>query len=86
MYSSVGRVTLSERPSEPLSKPRGRVNPNQNHRELLRRVVNEVVGDYARRSKDAWKNIVRKYRIEDARIGPMITITADENWLQYRLR
>lgn len=55
-------------------------------RELLQSVVNEVVGDYALRSKDAWKNIVRKYRIEDARIDPMITITADENWLQYRLR
>jgi len=55
-------------------------------KEMLQRIVEEVVGEYAVQSKDAWKTVVRKYRIEDARIDPMITIRADENWLEYTIR
>lgn len=55
-------------------------------RNTLERVVNEVIGDYAIQSKDAWKNVVRKYRIEEARIEPMITLRADENWIEFRVR
>jgi small-conductance mechanosensitive channel len=55
-------------------------------RDTLSRVVTEVIGDYAAQSKDAWKNVVRKYRIEEARIEPMITLQADENWIEYRVR
>jgi small-conductance mechanosensitive channel len=55
-------------------------------KEMLERVVNEVVGDYARVSHDAWKDVVRKYRIEAARIEPMITMRADENWIEFTLR
>jgi small-conductance mechanosensitive channel len=55
-------------------------------RDMLQRVVTEIVGDYAIQSKDAWKDVVRKYRIEEARIDPMITIRADENWIEYTIR
>ncbi len=55
-------------------------------REMLRRVVEEVVGDYAARSKDSWKGVVKKYLIEEARIEPMITMRADENWIEFTAR
>jgi len=55
-------------------------------RQMIEAVVNEVCGDYALKSKDAWKTMVRKYRIEDARIDPMVTIRADQNWIEYTVR
>ena len=55
-------------------------------RDMLERVVTEVVGDYARESKNAWKDVVKKYRIEDARIDPVITMKADENWIEFTVR
>ena len=55
-------------------------------RQLIEGVVNEVCGEYALKSKDAWKTVVRKYRIEDARIDPMVTIRSDENWIEYTVR
>jgi small-conductance mechanosensitive channel len=55
-------------------------------RELLRRIVDEVVGGYAVRSRDAWKSVVVKYRIEDAPVDPMITLSADENWIDFTIR
>jgi small-conductance mechanosensitive channel len=55
-------------------------------RTVLQRVVNEVCGDYARESRDAWKLVVQKYRIEDALIEPMVTIRPDENWVQFTIR
>ncbi len=55
-------------------------------REMLEKVVGEVVGSYARQSKDAWAEVVRKYRIEEARIDPMITLRADENWVEFTVR
>lgn len=55
-------------------------------REVLMRVVTEEIGDYALQSKDAWKNVVRRYRIEEARIEPILTLRADENWIEYRIR
>lgn len=55
-------------------------------RETLERLANEVIGNYALQSKDAWTNVVRKYRIEEARIEPMITLRPDQNWIEYRVR
>jgi small-conductance mechanosensitive channel len=55
-------------------------------RTVLQGVVEEVCGDYARKSRDAWKLVVQKYRIEDALIEPMVTIRPDENWVQFTIR
>jgi small-conductance mechanosensitive channel len=55
-------------------------------KEMLEKVVDEVIGDYAIASKEAWKDVVRKYRIEDARIDPLITIRADQNWIEFTVR
>jgi small-conductance mechanosensitive channel len=55
-------------------------------RNLLHDVVREVMGDYAAQSRAAWKGIVGKYRIENANVEPMITLRADENWIEFTLR
>lgn len=55
-------------------------------RETLRAVVNEVCGDYAVRSREAWKDAVQKYRLEEANIDPVITLAATDNWIEFTAR
>ncbi len=37
-------------------------------------------------SKAAWSNFVRQYRIEEARLDPMVTMSFDSNWIEFNLR
>jgi len=55
-------------------------------REILTRVVNEVVGEYVVYAKGAWPEIVKKYKIEDARIEPTIIMVATDNWMEFTVR
>jgi small-conductance mechanosensitive channel len=55
-------------------------------RQILSRVANEVVGEYATEAARAWKDIVRKFLIEDATVAPMVTLAANDNWIQFTLR
>jgi len=54
--------------------------------EVLEKVANEVCGEFSRQSKEAWRQVVEKYRIEEARIDPMVSIRADHNWIEYTIR
>ena len=44
------------------------------------------MGDYSKLATASWENMVKKFLIEDAQVTPMITMTADENWMTYSLR
>ena len=55
-------------------------------RDILERVGKEVVGDYAAGAKATWQAIVRKYRIEEAPVEPMVTRVANDNWMEFTLR
>ena len=55
-------------------------------RKIFAGVVNEVCGDYAGESKEAWKKAVMKYQLEDARIEPMVTLVANDNWIEFTAR
>ena len=55
-------------------------------RDLIARVAGDVVGQYAKDAASGWKQVVQSYRIEDAAVEPMVTLTADENWLTFTLR
>jgi len=55
-------------------------------REILQRVLAETVGDYAAWAKETWKEMVKKYRIEDERVEPMVTMTANDNWMEFTVR
>ncbi|HUU14437.1 MAG TPA: mechanosensitive ion channel domain-containing protein [Terriglobia bacterium] len=55
-------------------------------RAVLQRVADEVIGDYAGQSEGAWKGVVQKYLIEDAKIAPLVTIRPDENWIEFKVR
>ena len=55
-------------------------------RELLMKAAQDVVGEYTKIANTSWDDMVMKYVIEDAQVTPMITMTADENWMTYSLR
>jgi small-conductance mechanosensitive channel len=55
-------------------------------REILERAANEVAGDYAIGARDAWKSVVGRYLVEDERVEPMVTVIANDNWIEFTVR
>jgi small-conductance mechanosensitive channel len=55
-------------------------------REILERVAREVVGDYVQEASIAWKKMTSIYLVENARLEPLVTLIANDNWLEYTVR
>lgn len=55
-------------------------------RELLLRAANDVVADYTTAAAEEWKRMRRRFRVEDARVEPMVTLRANDNWMEYTVR
>lgn len=55
-------------------------------RKILYDVAQEVVGDYSDEAEEHWKIMVRKFLIEDASTHPMVSIIANDNWVEFTLR
>jgi small-conductance mechanosensitive channel len=55
-------------------------------RETLRRVVDEVCHDYAVQSQASWQSAVRRYQLDEVPIVPLITLEANDNWIEFTAR
>lgn len=55
-------------------------------RGVLSKVVDEICKDYAAESAEAWHQAVNRYRLEEAKIDPMITLAPTDNWIQFTIR
>lgn len=55
-------------------------------KEVFMKVLEEICGDYARRSKQEWLKMSNLYRVEDAQVEPMVTLEVNENWILFTLR
>ncbi|HID29849.1 MAG TPA: mechanosensitive ion channel [Desulfobacterales bacterium] len=55
-------------------------------RQILKDVADDLVGDYAVQSVTAWKKVASRYMIEEAAVEPTVTMTANENWVEFTLR
>ncbi len=55
-------------------------------RAILEHVAEEQLGDYARGASQAWSRLVQRFAIEDARVEPMVTLVANDNWVEFTLR
>lgn len=55
-------------------------------REILQKIADDVVGGLIPEAKKTWHGMVGKYRIEDARIEPMVTLIANDNWIEFTIR
>jgi small-conductance mechanosensitive channel len=55
-------------------------------RTILNQVVDEICRDYAIQSAEAWEQAVNRYQLEAAKIEPMITLAATDNWIEFTIR
>jgi small-conductance mechanosensitive channel len=55
-------------------------------RDLLTRIADEVVGDYAKAAELAWEPITRRFLIEKASVLPMVAMAATQNCIELTLR
>lgn len=55
-------------------------------RQIIERVAEEIVGDYVQAADAAWKPITQRYLIEAASVSPVVTMVANQNWVEYTLR
>lgn len=53
---------------------------------ILESAAREVVGDNIAEVQEKWDALVRTFRIEQARIEPLVTIVANDNWVEFTLR
>lgn len=53
---------------------------------IFEKVANTLVAANAEEGKRVWKSMVKKYLIEDARLEPMISLVANDNWVEYTIR
>jgi small-conductance mechanosensitive channel len=53
---------------------------------LFEKVADTLVAANADEGKRVWKSMVKKYLIEDARLEPMISLVANDNWVEYTIR
>ncbi len=54
--------------------------------EILLQIGKEVVAGLPVQSKDRWHDLQNKYRLEDADTEPMVSLTANDNWVEFTLR
>ena len=55
-------------------------------REILQKIADDVSGDIVTDAKNTWHEMVIKYRIEDARIEPVVMLIANDNWIEFTIR
>lgn len=55
-------------------------------REIILSAAHDIVGDYAEYALKYWREMTRKYAVENAVVAPMVFLAADENWMEFTLR
>lgn len=55
-------------------------------REIMQKIAEDELGHLVPKAKKTWQAMVNKYRIEDARIEPAVTLIANDNWLEFTVR
>ncbi|WP_216902156.1 mechanosensitive ion channel domain-containing protein [Synechococcus sp. CCY 9618] len=56
-------------------------------RQILERVVLEVVSEeVTQKVIKAWRSMVSKYLVENARVEPMVTMALTDNWMEFTVR
>ena len=54
--------------------------------ELFGQIAEDVAGDLTSQSRQIWKSLVNKFRIENAQTEPMVTLAANDNWIEITIR
>lgn len=54
--------------------------------EILLKIGKEVCGDLSEKSKQTWDFLQYKYHLENAQTEPMVSLVANDNWVEYTPR
>ncbi|MHB0937013.1 MAG: mechanosensitive ion channel family protein [Armatimonadota bacterium] len=55
-------------------------------RAIFQRLADEVAGEYTLQAQDNWDIMLRRYAIERATLHPMVTLVANDNWVEFTVR
>ncbi|MFY9142127.1 mechanosensitive ion channel family protein [Sulfuricurvum sp.] len=55
-------------------------------RQTLQSIAVEIVGDFTESVTQSWADLAKLYAIEDAKVEPMVTLAATDNWIEFTLR
>lgn len=55
-------------------------------RKLFYEILKEQVGAFAHSSQEAWHKMIGIYKIENARVQPMVSMIFNESWITFTLR
>jgi small-conductance mechanosensitive channel len=53
---------------------------------LIMQTAEKLLYEYAQFAKKHWKDMVKKYLIEDAHVEPTLTFKLTDNWIEFNLR
>lgn len=53
---------------------------------IVVQIASETLSDYVTESLSQWREVVKKYYIEDAQVNPTLAISLTDNWVQFNLR
>lgn len=53
---------------------------------LMLKIGNDVIGDLTEKSQEKWLKLQSMYRLEEAQTEPMVSLTANDNWVEFTLR
>ncbi|MRR53142.1 MAG: mechanosensitive ion channel family protein [Deltaproteobacteria bacterium] len=55
-------------------------------REILLAIATEQIGSYIPHAQKDWEKMVKKFMIEKATVEPMVTMIANDNWIEFTVR
>lgn len=58
----------------------------QKTREILLQVGSEIAGGLSAKSSEKWQQLQSKFRLENAQTEPMVSLVANDNWVEFTLR
>lgn len=53
---------------------------------VLTQVTEEAVGEFAEAAREEWQTMLAKFRVERAQVEPMVTLVANDNWMEFTIR
>ncbi|WP_372772034.1 mechanosensitive ion channel family protein [Mangrovibacterium sp.] len=55
-------------------------------RQIFEQAGKNIAGELSQKSVEKWKSLQDKYRLEDAQTEPMVSLVANDNWVEFTLR
>jgi small-conductance mechanosensitive channel len=55
-------------------------------RAMLEQVVQEEAGEHVGPAQKEWREMLARYRIENARVEPLVTLVLNDNWMEFTAR